>query len=419
MYTFVNVSVRLLRLLAITYIATMLSPDEYGRFGLAFALVTALGAFGCAGLIERTVEQLAHYSNPQRQRILFRGQTGLMMINAAAWALILAIVFWRGFPGEDTVLILLAALLMGMALVAMTFQSFVLRQQNQMMLSAFLMAAVGGGASIGMIIAAALCEALSAIMLGGAVGSWAGLLIAFRRDWPAIQLPPLLSLPSEFQALFPYYLVALVGWLGGYGLTTVVAVIFDAAEAGKYMFLLTISVILQVLGASLNSVWAPKFYSIYNAGETVLAELRAQLVYKGLTAIMTIAACVVLLMLPIMTWIAPNLGQYLNEPLKLAMLMVGYLLLIPVWHVNNYMYVTKSRQALLWSTVFPTLFGLPLLAVMAFMFGDFWLYVGYATWSLMRAVTSFAFMRRTIELSPPWGWLMVAAACIFTVGVIP
>jgi O-antigen/teichoic acid export membrane protein len=416
-YTVLNVCIKLLRLLAVTYIAIHLTPEEYGRFGLAFSLVTAIGAFGCAGLVERTVEQLGHYGTPQRQRILFRRQIGLMIVNVVVWALVLTTLFWRGFPGADTVLIISAAALMGMALAAMTHESFVLRQKNQMARSVFLLAAAGGGVSIGLIIAATLGGELPAIMWGGAIGAWAGFALAFRGDWPAVRLPPLASLPSEFRTLFPYYLVALVGWLSGYGLSTVVASVFDVVEVANYTFLFTLSVVLQVLGASMNSVWAPEFYRLHNSGETELAERRAQFVYKCLAAIMTVAACLVLLMLPLITWAAPGLGPYLDEPLKLAMLLVGYVLLIPVWHANNYMYVTKSRQALLWSTVLPTLIGLPLLLVLAYTFGDLWLYVGYAIWSLLRGLTSFAFMRRTIEISPPWGWLMVATACIVLVGV--
>lgn len=197
--------------------------------------------------------------------------------------------------------------------------------------------------------------------------------------------------------------MALVGWLGGYGLVTVVAMVFDVVEVATYTFLMSRSVVLQVLGASLNSVWAPEFYRLYNLGELGLAEERAQFVYKGLATFMTLAACLVLLMLPIMTWVAPSLGQYLNEPLKLAMLLLGYVLLIPVWHANNYFYVTKARQALLWSTVLPTLIGLPLLLVLACTFGDVWFYVGYATWSLLRALTSFAFAQRIIAISSPLG----------------
>lgn len=415
-----TIIVKILRFLSVTYLATILTPLEFGQFGLAFAVITALGSFGCAGVVERTVEQLADYKTKGSEYILYSRQNGILLMNVIFWTLATASIFCLNFPVAETaeILNLLLAIIAGSAMAMMTQQNFVLLQENKMVRSIFLSAAVGGGISLGIALAVYLNGGLTQIMLAAAIFAWAGQVLALWGDWPKIKWLPFNDWPQQLIALSPYYLVAIIGWMGGYGFNVLVGSIFDTNEVAIFTFLFTLCAVLQIVSSSFNSVWSPRFYRLYNSGQNALLEAQAILAYKILTVVMAGVACCLIISLPLLSTILPNVDEYVDDPIKFALLCAGMILVLPVMHVNNYMYVTKSRMALLWSTFLPTVFGITFIFFMSNALGDLWLYAGYAIWMFFRSWASFMSLRRIIDVTVPWIWIVSSAIITVAAGFI-
>ena len=156
-------------------------------------------------------------------------------------------------------------------------------------------------------------------------------------------------------------LIAILGWLSGYGINFVINTLQDGVDVATFTLLFTVASVSQLIASSLNMAWAPRFYAYYNSRSVDLAENRSRFIYSLLVIALAVGGCIAVALLP---WLAHlvggNLAHYGSYQTELAWLMAGYVASAPWWQGQNYFHISGKSHALMRLTLWSGGFGMVL-----------------------------------------------------------
>ena len=387
------------------WLAAALSVENYAQFGLFFALQTGIAALVGAGTIESVVGQLRHApDDAERRRVLSAANGVFVLLLGTALLLLVVLSGWlrRETGATATEIWLLAAI--GALSGFYVLQAQLVRLNELHLASLVLNNAPMFAAFLGGFVGFLIDGTVRSFFVGMALGL-ACSLPAFARLYTGLAhaFAERRLVAGIARRIFPFLVIAIIGWLTGYGSTYLINSFFDVADVSRFTFAFTISSVMQLVATSLNQVWSPRFFRIVH--DTPHAEVERQsrrfFVVQGL--ILGAVGGGILLLLPAALELAGDrLQAYTGLSAALACLLAGYAVLIPWYHAHNYFLVHSRGTDLMVLTVTASAAGLVLWFVAIWFLGPLGAYLGFTIQMLARCVAIVTRARRDWHILLHW-----------------
>jgi len=407
----------------VAVLAALLPPGNFAAFGMLYAAQTAMGTYAGVGVQETVIGRLSKCKSDSDRDILFREAQRLFGLTAGlAAVIILAVLHALDFPQLGKLSTLLAIFLGGVNAAAV-LQSALNRLHGQYSVALCFATAVPVAGTIAGLGAFYIEKTVDAVFAGGAIGSgavFAYLVARGRAYWPRERRKE--RIWQQLTGLLPFIGIATFGWAGGYGMAIAIGALFEPVEVAHYTFLITVASVAQLVATALNLVWAPRFYQLILSGEQHTAEIHSRRLYGGLSIVIGIVAAVSVGSLPWVTGaVGGNLTYYGSMRMELALLFIGYILIAPWWHAQNYFLVRNQGQRLMKVVVLTGSAGIGMWIVCMMILGPVGIYIGFILQIAAKSIGAWVAGRRTWKLRPSWGAISIGMALVMLglLGPIP
>ena len=398
------------------WLAKALPVQEYAEFGLLYALQSALATLAIAGLIEAVIG-LHRYddSSAASGAKLFAAANVLSSVMSVVTAAAVAALFLLTADANNwSPLTLLWVVLSGILLAISTLQSALVRLREQHWASLLL----GSVAPLAGLLVGAVSfgwlGSLSAYFFGTACGLAVVLLVCGTRE---VGTWSFRSDAYECRYLLmrvaPFTLVAVLGWIAGYGNTWLVKFFYADREVARFAFAYTVSSILQLVATALNQAWNPRFFRLLQTEPAATVERRCQQfsLLQGL-ALGVVGAVILLALPPVLSRLGGNLLSYRAMTMELLLLFAAYAVSVPWWHAQNYFYAHGKGADLMNLSILSTLAGCGLLLLSVWCFGVIGFYIGFLMQMLARTISAAIWARRRWQIKVAWQGALAASVLL-------
>jgi O-antigen/teichoic acid export membrane protein len=378
---------KLVGFLIFMYLARLLSVGQYAQFGLLYALQQGLATLASAGVVEATVGQLRECREPAQRARLFASANLLfsLLVTAGCAAALLGRGAMAQFAASEPAYLCIVAC--GAVLALVSFEAQIVRLEENHRRSVLLSCVPQLGASLGGFGGCLVARSVTGFCVGSALGV-TGATLALRvltgGSWPMVLDRPMIRRLALAAA--PFALVALLGWLSGYGSNYLINLVLPEREVARFTFALSLCSLMLLASGALNQVWSPRFYQLIRQESFEAVELKNRSFYRGLAAALGLCGGLATIAYP---WVVPllggNLRNYQNMAPELALLFCGYVVLVPWWHCQNHFLAHGMGRALLKITVLSSLVGVGALLLLMWTLGPIGVYLGFLTQMVLRA----------------------------------
>ena len=397
------------------WLGRSLEVDEYGRFGLFYALQQGLAAFAMAGIVEAVVGRLKEHQSQALRAQLFSAARGAFLLMALAAGGISLLVWVLFFRGSDMRLpTWICAVGAGVCLALSTLLAQLVRLEEKHGSSLLLSTVTPLSALLGSFVGFALARTVHSFFLGSVVGALVCLLgwrIGRIGAWD-IGIPFDQTRRILWRAV-PFVLVTVLGWLGGYGNNYVIAVFFPRAEIARFTFALSIASVMLLIATALNQVWSPRFYRLIHEEPFEQVERKNQGFSRLLAMALGCVGGIVVLLFPVAIRIlGGNLVAYQNMRLELSLLLAGYVLSAPRWQCDNHFLSNAMGQSVLWVALVTGVVGIASLLILMVWLGPIGVYLGFLLQFGLRSMGSVVVARRHWPIRVGWDGIAVGLSMI-------
>jgi O-antigen/teichoic acid export membrane protein len=415
LFTAANVLVKGSQAILVVGLASILSTDSFAEFGVIYALFSAMAAFGIIGLQEITASRLKRYSHGIRRNVLFFRVSGLFLVSGfIGLMLIFPFLVSSLRTSTDTSAVLAAVILGGLTSYG-ALQANLLRISNKNAASLISSAGIPLCTVLGIAAGGWFARDLSYIFIFGVLGSSIVLcfqIAAKQVFYPAI--PRLGLAVKEAINIAPFILIALLGWLSGYGINFFISATQDSVDVATFTLLFTIASASQLIASSVNMAWAPRFYEYFNSGLIDFAETRSRYFSALLVIALALVSSIVVGLLPWLTHlVGGNLAHYGSFQTELAFLMAGYVASAPWWQGQNYFHVSGKSQVLMHLTLWSGGLGMALWILAIIMIGREGIYIGFFAQMCIKAAAMWLLAWRYWRMRPPIFTILLFMPLIF------
>lgn len=416
LFTGANIGVKGAYSLVVLLLASALTPGAYAGFGFLYAIQGAMTTLATVGLQETTAARLKTYPSGRRRHALYRRMSGLFGVTGLL-ALLLLFPFVALMEHTSTPLIAkICAVLLGAVTGYGVLQAGFHRLDNRHAASLLSSAGIPFFSVIGFMIGGWWARDLTLIFALGLVGAAIALTVLISNGQVSRgPFPSLRSIRREFSILGPFLVMGIFGWLSGYGMNFIINLCFDALNVATFTFLFTAASLSQMIANSLNMVWGPRFYQLFNEGAMDQAETRNRFFFTLLAAVLGSVGGLAVALLPWITGlVGGNLAHYGDFRVELALLMSGYVVCISWWYGQNYYHVAGYGSALMHLSLWSGGTGLVLWVICMIGLGPVGIFVGFALQMATKAGAMWLAGNHHWRLRPPWVAIMIACALIFS-----
>lgn len=383
------------------YLATILTVQDYAAFGIYYSLFTIIGAISYSGIIEVAISSLKDYNHGKERAILFKISNGVFLIMSGLSALIFLPIVLFGFLRDtnsliDFLIILATALLS----TFFTFQAMLVRLNEEYKTSLALSFVPQVISYIFGLIFSYLFRNSLAFFFGAGLGYVVSLSL-FKIKWIRFNGFLFDRVQSKYILIniLPYLLITAVSWTLGYGNTFVVDWFFESSDVALFVFLYTISSILQLVASSMNQVWSPRFYTQYLEASSQEIESNYDRFALLQGAILGLVGGALLVVVPYLSNFSDSLSSYSNSEMELFWLFIGYVVCIPWWRYQNYYFINNQGSRLMRITLLSGIIGLAVWWLSMLIFGRLGIYVGSFLNSFIRSLLLYIDARRNWAVS--------------------
>jgi O-antigen/teichoic acid export membrane protein len=418
------VLLKVLGFLLSIWMAGSLTVSEFASWGLLYAFQSALVTFSMAGIVEAVVGLFGRHPAPEERRKVFAGATGAFLITAGLSAAITCLLCLSVYA-EVSFLALSSVAVSGALLAFAALRAQIVRLEERH----FASLAFNFGVPLIALVASASWFLVERSAESYFFGAAAGALVAIAALCRVGHIEPYrTTLHREKRnevlvRLAPYIAIAFFGWLSGYGYNFVITAIFPADEVARFTFALSVGSVMQLIAASLNQVWSPRFFRITRSEpfDSVEAKNRRFYLLQGF-ALGGIAALGVLLLRPVLTALGGNLDFYASMTREVFCIFVAYILLGPWWHCQNYFLAYDRGHDILRVVLVTSVLGIAIWLALMWLFGPIGIYLGFLAQMAIRAVGIALFARRFWPVKVSWvgvaGGLLMAFAGLVLSGTV-
>jgi O-antigen/teichoic acid export membrane protein len=414
------VSAAFLRLVAVSitvWLATRMSVQDYGRFGLAIAVQQFVTTLTLGGLVETVIGQLRHHQDPASRDRLFRAVRRACGI--AAIPVTMLVIVWALFeePSRQSLFDITAVAAAGAFLAYATLEATLARLVERHGASISLSTAPALAGAVGGMLFFLWLGKLSGYFLGVAVCSLAVLAVTRWALMPRATAAPAGAAPTRSRELLvvsaPFAGAAVFGWLGGFGNNLLINQIYSLEEVGRYTLTFSIVAALNMVGASLNSVWSPRFYSLAHTMEVDSLERANRAFYSVLAIVLGGVGGGLVILFPAIASLSQSPFQsYAGAAPGLAILAFGYVLLTLWWQASNHILANGAGQSLFRVTVLTGIAGTLVWIGLMLYLGRFGIYIGFAVMMFLRSHYLSRAARKYARTRWPWNGVLAGAALV-------
>lgn len=399
-FVFTSGVARIIQFVAFSILAANLSLESFASFGLMYSFATLVATFTPAGIGERTIAALKQGNTETNRRVIFQEALNLCVILSMFYLVLLFVGGWLYLEAiylED-ILKLLSALGIGVLMALGIIQGLLYRLQNHMLhalvVSNLLVIFVPVGMILGVLLTGKVLYVFaSGLMLG---------LIAMLFFFAAFRVKLKIFLPRHMwgilKELFPYKVIASFGWVSGYGINALVVFSIAPEMMASYTFLITISSLAQLLCSSMNSVWMPKFVSIYGHKPNNLTSRYNFFFFSLQTLVVSVASIVVIIAIDFIPPVSEQIDFYLSQPFYLSLLFAAYVLTIPWHNASLYFVVNKLGHKMMRVTLLAGSIGIISWVGFVIYLGEPGLYWGFLFNVLIKSLCLWLLAKKTWEL---------------------
>ncbi|WNL15942.1 lipopolysaccharide biosynthesis protein [Arcobacter cryaerophilus gv. pseudocryaerophilus] len=385
LYSGFSVVVKLLGFFLFLWIAKEVSFDDYGTFGLLYAIQIGISTFAIAGINEIIIGRLKKHKSFNKKRLLFAKSLVLFLIVSFITICILFIYLFITKIFIDYIIlsiVILTAILM--AFSNLQSQMYRLQESHK---SALEFHALG---PLLVFIFAIVCfyfyKNIESYFFGQLIGIFIFYVIMIFKKSIILKIYMNNNIKFDLISLFPFVVIAFFGWLSGYGNSLIINELFSVEDVAIFTFLITFASILQLVASSMNMVWSPRFYSIVHILKIEDVEKQNRLFYGIQSVILGIIGAFILVILPIFFSYMDGFAKYSNYYFELMFLFLGYILLPIWWHCSNYYLVFERGKDLRNIVIVTSIIGIAIWLILMLFFGKIGIYVGFFVQMLLRSV---------------------------------
>jgi O-antigen/teichoic acid export membrane protein len=389
------------------WIARALIPEQYGIWGLAFAIQVGIGTFGMVGIQESIVGLLQEHPNQtDRQRLYAAAMGSLISTLAITLVVSICVIFVVLGPRNIGSFGYAGIVVSGSLMALTTLQAQISRLEEDHMASltfSFLIPLAGVAGSA---IAFANVPSVEAFFAGSGLGMLVVTAILHRRlRGLTLSMSEVSITRSELlRRLSPFVLVAFLGWLSGYGSSFFVDHLFGLDDVAKLTFLLTIGSVLQLLTSALNQVWSPRFYSLIHSQQNT--ETIERLNYRFYSAqgwgLGAFAAICIAGVPYLLDYAGGQLTGYRHMQTEMLLIFAGYIVLIPWTHCQNYLLVYDKGKSFMHVVLLTSIVGVAVWLTLMALLGTIGIYLGFFIQMMLRSIgISISVRQWPVRLS--WG----------------
>lgn len=398
------------------WLARSLSVFDFARWGLLYAVQTGLTAFGTVGIVEAVISLQSRQRGPTERLRLYSAAVPVFHISAAVSALIAMSLLGAMWPRfREDLFAIITAVASGVLLAYALLQSQLIRLDEKHIDSLYF--------SFGMPFVGLLCSG-AALSFRGTVESFyiastLGLLLAMglcragRVGYSGESAGRAERI--EIQSRIPPYLViALFGWLSGYGNNLVIGAFFEAEQIARFTFAMSVGTMLQLIATSLNQVWGPRFYRIIHSESFAEVERKNRHFFALQSIGLGCIGGAILALLPaVLPALGGNLAYYSTMRWELFFVMIAYVCLTPWWHCNNYYLAYDKGRNVRDIVLVTSAIGLGAWLLLMYSLGELGIYAGFFVQMLIRSVGIFLFARRNWDVKMVWPSIAAGGLIVF------
>ena len=209
----------------------------------------------------------------------------------------------------------------------------------------------------------------------------------------------------------PYYAIAVLGWLGGYGNNFIINIFLEKYDIAAFTFIYTLSGILLLISNSLNQVWAPRFYNSFSKKNYKSLEQKNSFFYGILNVIISITVAAIIILYPTAIRIfGGNLDAYSNMQFELYLLLTSFIIYTPVWHYRLHYYVRSFGNKLMKINLLSSVVGIVATIFFIKNYGSLGIYIGFMSHNIVNLLCMMFFSNREWNIIINWScfWLSLS-----------
>lgn len=394
LYTLANGTQKGIGFICFIYLAHVLSVSDYATFSKYFALFTIISAASSAGVIEVVISKLAKYDTLNKRNILFSISFSFYFILGVISLAIIIVFKYVFYTSWDLSVILIIHLNSMVFTYFLIYSQLVRLNENHKWSIIYAFVPTVSGYLLGLILVYLYKNAIS-FFIGSAIGHSISLFLYFHKESIFVGISKKFYLiRKNIKNLLPFQALAFVSWLMGYGIVYIVDILFREEDIAIYMFLYTISSIIQLIGSSLNQVWSPKFYKDYSKKDIPILEKEYSLFTSIQGLSIGIISLLLIISLPHLVMLSESFIVYVDKTSYLSLILLGYAVSIPWWHAQNYYIVNNMGNELMKITVIASVIGLTIWYVLMLSLGVAGIYWGFFINSFIRSLLIYIYSKK-------------------------
>lgn len=363
------------------WLAGQVSIEEYATFGLLMALLQGIQTFSHAGVLEISTGIIAKQHNESSAICYENTSVRVFLILSILVSFIFLLFFILSV--DDSVATnnksFIAAIFTGVILGFSLMEAGLARLKENHTLSALLSIMPSLlGLSLGVVFFLFFAS-IDSFFLGYGIGSLSIVLFFILRKQIEINIISGRESLIYFLKKTPsYLLIALLGWLSGYGANFIIEANFEAIEVAKFTFVLSYSSAVLFLLSAPVQVWSPRFTQLYSRIPFDELENKNRNFFSLLSIFIGFIGGVLIIVFPVLSSLIDGKDSFYQDlTLEVFLLLVGYLLLVPWWQTLGHILANSLGAMLATSTLYSSFIGLIVLVLLMIAMGPVGIYIGF------------------------------------------
>lgn len=383
------------------FLANLLTIPQYAKFGLSYSIFTIVSTLAYSGIYEAIIGLLRDHKNKGKINDLFRGaNTVFLLLASISFIIVFLSIFFFYKDNYDSISEILIIIASAGLSAYFVYQSIVIRLEEKHVVSilfSFVPAMLG---YVGGFVGVKIFHTGSSYFLGALIGFLISclLILPFSKNIVLGFTLKTENIKLILARISPYIVIALLAWLLGYGNTFLIKYLFSDFDVAVFVFLFTISSLIQLVASSMNQVWSPRFYKNFETDSIAVLEKK----YNKFTFLQGLllgsVGAIILIIAPFILENFAQLKRFSNTKTEIFLLFAGYIVSIPWWHVQNYYMICNKGRALMNLTIISGIIGYVTWFVLMLTIGEIGIYLGFFIQLFIRSCIVFVSAKKHWEV---------------------
>tara|TARA_B100000787_G_C16193361_1_gene298992 strand:- start:896 stop:2158 length:1263 start_codon:yes stop_codon:yes gene_type:complete len=364
-YTLTNLFVKVIGSLILIYLPTILDPIDYGEFILAFSIFNLIVVFIPSGHYESLIAVKRNNLRYDLMKIILK----YTLLSFFILAIISSFFIKNTFDFLLFLNIIISGLSLGLTLTLVKYL-ILIGENNKASRFLFLFSLIVYSCSFFAILFTKTWE--SYFITSGFLGFFNIYIV--NKLYINLNTFKNIQVLSLIKKTIPYILIALAGWITGYGFNYLIKLELDMERVGAFGFVFTLSNLILVITNSINLVWSSNFFEKKTKTKN----------YLGNNNVWNIMILLILIFSILLTIIYPYFVSYfydnnifLEFGKYIPLIGLSYIIYVPAWQAKNLYYYHNESIALAKYTTISVSLGVLFSLFFINQFSELGIFIGF------------------------------------------